>query len=214
MRRLTASLLLALSLALAGLTPSAKAHPHAWIDLKSTLIFDEDGQIVAVEMYWLFDDFYTAFVLEDIEYATDGKAAALIELAGANLENLAEYGYFADFQADGERVTYGPVETYDSGMEGERLWMSFVVPLSRPVDPREERVTFAVYDPTYYIEILYVAEGEKLRLSPEDTGCTARIQPPNPDPEVVAFAASLGPEESGGDSLGLLFAETVTVECP
>ena len=39
---------------------SANAHPHAWIDLRSTVVLNEAGQAVALEQEWLFDDFYTA----------------------------------------------------------------------------------------------------------------------------------------------------------
>ena len=36
------------------------AHPHAWIDLRSRVVLDDGGRVRALELDWLFDDFYTA----------------------------------------------------------------------------------------------------------------------------------------------------------
>ncbi|MBT5298977.1 MAG: DUF1007 family protein [Rhodospirillaceae bacterium] len=47
---------------LLSLSPSARAHPHAWIDLRSTVHLNGDGQIVGIEQEWLFDNFYTVSI--------------------------------------------------------------------------------------------------------------------------------------------------------
>ena len=44
----------------------AVAHPHAWIDLRSKILFDDDGRMTGLELEWLFGDFYSAYVLQDV----------------------------------------------------------------------------------------------------------------------------------------------------
>jgi ABC-type uncharacterized transport system substrate-binding protein len=191
----------------------ARAHPHAWIDLRTRVIMNDEGRLAALELEWLFDDFYTAYIAE--EFAEEGRPASefLPEVASTNLANLAEYDYFTDVRLDGERLPLGEVSGAATGLREKRLWLRFEVPLVEPVDPDSGRLTFAVYDPTYYIEILYL-EGETIGFTgPGAEACVGRIVPPNPSFEAIARASALDATESGGDGLGELFAETVVVEC-
>ncbi len=50
-------------------------------------------------------------------------------------------------------------------------------------------------------------------LSDGPSDCRFHIEAPEPDAALVAYAASLGINESGGDELGIQFAETVTIRC-
>jgi ABC-type uncharacterized transport system substrate-binding protein len=191
----------------------ALAHPHAWIDLRTRVIMNDQGRLAALELDWLFDDFYTAYIAE--EFAEEGRPASefLPEVASTNLANLAEYDYFTDVRLNGERLPLGEVSGAETGLREKRLWLRFEVPLVEPVDPDSGRLTFAVYDPTYYIEILYL-EGEAINFTgPGAEACVGRIVPPNPSFEAIARASALDATESGGDGLGELFAETVVVEC-
>lgn len=211
MRRLTALLIVALVLVW---TPSeSRAHPHAWIDIRSTVVFDEAGRVVAVELDWLFDPFYTVFILEDIAANGDPAEDALMELARANLRNLAEVDYFLEVRAVGLKQGLGAVESFETGVIDDRLRLAFRVPLADPIDPRTEEMTYAAYDPTYYVEILHV-EDDPITLEGAPLGaCSARIEEANPDAETVTLAAMLARDESGPDGLGRLFAETVHVAC-
>jgi ABC-type uncharacterized transport system substrate-binding protein len=113
----------------------------------------------ALELDWLFDDFYTALIAEDFVQEGRPPSEFLTEVANTNLANLAEYDYFTDVRLDGERLRLGEVTRSETGLRDKRLWLRFEVPLIEPVDPHSGRLTFAVYDPTYYIEILHL-EGE------------------------------------------------------
>jgi ABC-type uncharacterized transport system substrate-binding protein len=191
----------------------ALAHPHAWIDLRSRLVLDDEGRVRALELDWLFDDFYTAFIADEFVKAGRPSSEFLAGIAAQNLANLAEYNYFTDVRLDGERLPVGEVTQYETGLRDNRLWLRFEVPLAQPVDPRGGRLTFAVYDPTYYIEVLHL-EGESIAfIGPGAEKCSADIIPPNPSFESVALASALDRGESAGDGLGELFAETVVVSC-
>ena len=201
---------------LLGFSGSGQAHPHAWIDLRSTVVLDQDSKITGIRVHWIFDEFYTLFTLEVIDPDRDGIAepALVRELAKENLKNLAAYSYFTYVEADGQQPEYGPIVDYDSYLEGDNLIMEFVVPLVEPVDPTAQVFSYAVYDPTYYIEIFHI-EGYTVNADgPMPAGCVLELEAPNPNPEIVSFAASLDKTESGGDGLGTFFAERVHLRCP
>jgi ABC-type uncharacterized transport system substrate-binding protein len=172
-----------------------------------------EGRVTALELDWLFDDFYTAFVADEFVKQDRPPSEFLPEVANTYLNNPAEYGYFTDVRLDGERLPLGEPTGAESGLRDKRLWLRFEVPLVEPVDPNSGRLTVAVYDPTYYIEIVYL-EGEFVAFSgPGADACFGRVIPPNPSFEAIALASALDRTQSGGDGLGELFAETVVVEC-
>ncbi len=196
--------------------PSARAHPHAWIDLSTTVLFDEAGRVAALRVHWVFDEFYTLYAVEGLDADGDGKAdeEQLRELAKVNLESLSEYDYFTYMKVDGVQPAYDPVVDWETYMEEERLAMTFTVALLAPADPRRSDVSYAVYDPTYYIEVAHIS-GEPVRLEgavPE--GCSFKLQYPDPDDEMALFAANLDQNETAGDGLGAFFAEHVAILCP
>jgi ABC-type uncharacterized transport system substrate-binding protein len=153
--------------------------------------------------------------LETIDPDRDGNPEPKLVrgLAEENLKNLAAYSYFSYVKVDGEQPDYGPVVDYDSYLEGDRLIMEFVVPLGQPVDPRTQDFSYAVYDPTYYIEIFHVDAQSFTAEGPIPEDCVLELEEPNPNPEMVSFAASLDQTESGGDGMGAFFAEQVHLRC-
>ena len=65
---------MALALACAAIqTRVADAHPHAWIDVRVTVLFDGDGAITGLRQSWLFDEFYTAFATEGLDGDGDAR---------------------------------------------------------------------------------------------------------------------------------------------
>ena len=203
----------ALVLALTLPTAAAEAHPHAWIDLDTRLIFDAEGRLEAVELDWLFDEFYTAFIAE--EYSTAGltPSAFLEEVAAENLANLRPYDYFTDLEQNGVPLALGDVRRFETSIEGERLWLKFEVPLATPADPTAGPFTVAVYDPTYYIEVLYHPGHSPVLDGIAEGDCSTFVMPPTPTPEQVAMAFALDMNQSGENGLGRHFAEIATIDC-
>jgi len=46
-------------------TPTV-AHPHMWVDLESRVMLHNDGRSIAIQQTWLFDDFFSTAVMEDV----------------------------------------------------------------------------------------------------------------------------------------------------
>jgi ABC-type uncharacterized transport system substrate-binding protein len=191
-----------------GWTPAA-AHPHVWIDLRSTVVLDAKGHVTAIEQEWLFDPFFTVFAMEGLS----GTEEALNLLASENLEKLRSHDYFTAVRVNGAKAELGTVSEFASELHEGRLWMRFVVPLATAVDPTEQAFTFAVFDPTYYIEILHLQDDVVAFRGADAAGCSSLIVPPTPTLESVMLSRAMDLDAEPNTALGGIFAERVEVTC-
>jgi len=191
------------------------AHPHVWIDLRSTLLFNDRGEITGLDIHWAFDEFYSLYVVERIDPDGDGKGdrKALVDLAAQSIKELKDYRYFTFASSDGKAVPYGTVETFDADIKDGRFIMTFTLPFAEPVDPRESAFTYAAYDPSYYIEIVHAEGGGVEFAGTGATGCASRVEEPDPSIEQVSLAAALDRNQTAASGFGAFFAETVHVTC-
>ncbi len=193
----------------------ADAHPHAWIDVSVNLVFDAAGRVTELHQTWLFDDFYSMFVMEGAVAIGGGEPSqeALDDLMRQNMINLAEYSYFTEAKSGEVLLSFGTPFNLATGLSGSRLEMSFALPIVDPPIAAGMPFSYSIYDPTYYIEMLHTKAEDKITLQNGPAGCAAVLEQPEPDPEQVMFAAALGPTEDGPVGLGQIFAETVRVSC-
>jgi ABC-type uncharacterized transport system substrate-binding protein len=191
----------------------AFAHPHAWVDLRSALVFDDDGRIVAIEEEWFFDTLYSALVAEELHVNEGEVEDVLDELAQINLASLKDYDYFTKVLAGDDVVAIDEVTEYEIAMRDDRLWLKFTVPLDEPVDPRETPLSYSVYDPSYYIEMFHIEDDPIMLTGGAADGCSALREQSQPTFEDVALAAALDKTQTGPADLGALFAEWVHVDC-
>lgn len=207
------TLLPVLSVLAVCLSGSAIAHPHGWIDLRSTVILDADGRVIAIEQEWLFDELYSVFATDGWDMESSAGKSALHELAKGNLENLRAYDYFTEILVDDDRHQPGEVQDFETEIRESRIWMRFVMPLETPVDPKSQPFSYSVYDPTYYIEVLHM-QGDVIAFGGPASGrCVGEITKPEPTFEAVSLAQSLAIDDEADDTLGRLFAERVDVTC-
>ena len=73
----------------------AVAHPHVWISVEATVIY-ENGTIAGLRQRWTFDEFYSAMAVQGLDANNDGNydQSELAELAKVNVEGLKDYEYF------------------------------------------------------------------------------------------------------------------------
>lgn len=199
-----------IALILATIAAPAWAHPHAWIDLRTTFLM-KDGRIAAIEEEWLFDEFHTSYALSAVKGRID--RASLLDLAGRNLTNLKPYGYFTEISAAGRAVKADTVTSFDSAVRDKRLWLRFVLPLVAPINPRAGPVTVAIFDPSYYIEMLH-QEGEPVYFRGHGAeACFGDIRAPKPSMRDIGRAAALDRTATPDTSLGRLFAQRIAIRC-
>jgi len=204
-RRWTTVLVIAASLP----TP-AVAHPHVWIDLAMQVLFDSSGRVTGLRETWLLDEFYTAYATRGIDVADPDKLRALLDV---NMKNLADVAYFTKVTVGETAISPGKIMEASSRMRDKRLELTFVLPFVEPADVTAAPLVYAIYDPTYFIEILHEEGGNAIRLINSPRGCRYRLIPPHPSMESVALAAALDTTQTASYELGELFAEKVSVRC-
>ncbi len=205
------ALLAAPALALASF--GVHAHPHAWIDVRSTIVISSDGLISAIEQEWLFDDLYSLAVIDEMAMDSPQKKMDVGDFAARVIENLGPYGYFMRITADDRPVSIGTATEFKSEMKGQQLLLSFTVPFAEALDPLRYAVKFAVYDPTYFIQMTHRPQDPPGFKGDERHRCEAQVKQPNPSPKTIARAFAMDRGATPDDDLGDLFAETVHIQC-
>jgi ABC-type uncharacterized transport system substrate-binding protein len=210
----------AVALACVAFATPALTHPHAWIETRSDVVFDDQGRIAAINVEWDFDQWYSEMAVEGLDENGDGfySAGELRPLARENLIALKDYDYFVKARAGAEAVKYGDVSQYGMIYSNGILKMHFTLPLAQPVDPFAAEFVYRIYDPSFYIAIDF-AENNPLALlgNPPDP-CRIELRPAPTGAEIEATRDMLAekgqdwqpPEE---DDFGSMFAQPVAVVC-
>lgn len=205
-------------LAMAGVaatTLPARAHPHVWVDVRNTLLFDDEGRVTGVRAEWLFDALFSAFALSEADADKDGavSAAELVPLADGYLESLREFDYFMDVSSGGavigmEDATGGLAEDRDG-----RLWFAFTVPFASPVDAMLGDLEVRSYDPTYYVA-LDMAESDAVALGPRAVqACRVAVEPPKDGGDWQTLADSMLEDTAAVRSVAARYASVVRLTC-
>jgi ABC-type uncharacterized transport system substrate-binding protein len=138
MRRVIVSVCLAFA---CSSTPAAWAHPHVWIDMRSSVNFNDKGGVDAIGIAWTFDEFYSQFATDGLDKNKNGKldAGELQELADTYAKNLKEYQYFTFVQTDGKTAETGQPTNAKAVFHEGQLTFAFRLPLKATVDRAQRR---------------------------------------------------------------------------
>lgn len=159
----------AVALALAATT--ARAHPHIWIDAGAELRF-ADGRLVAIEQRWVFDEVFSDFIRQEHDRDGDGRfdAEETEAVRREAFESLAELGWLTHLRIGEEHVALPEAQAFTVAVEEGLVVYRFSLPLPEPADPSGGPVVLSLYDETYYIDILLVAE-QAVRLTGAPEAC-------------------------------------------
>ena len=209
--------------ALAGLalcSGSALAHPHVIIEGWSDVIFNDAGLIEGIYVEWAFDENYSEIAIEGLDANDDGfySAAELDVLTRENIAALKDYNYFVYAKADGKRLTYGDVTEYTQILTGKVLKLHFKVPLAEPVDPRQVKFNYKIYDPSFYIAIDYSAKNPVNALGNIPAQCKVELGKVVADEQTEQTREMLSTkgqdwQPDAEEDFGALFAQPVDVLC-
>jgi ABC-type uncharacterized transport system substrate-binding protein len=186
----------------------ALAHPHVWVTVEATLLY-ENGAFSGITHKWTFDEAYTTMAIEGLDKNQDGKydRAELAELAKVNIDALKDFEYFTFPRLSEQALKLGEPRDYWLEHKDGVLSLHFTVPFASPVLPEAKGLTFAVYDPTFFIAFELAKTERPIQLgrgAPE--GCSLKIDTPD-QRETAALGGGMAP--LGAISLG----RTVAVEC-
>ena len=203
--------------AFACLTPAlAWAHPHVWIDMRSSVNFNDKGAVDAIGVAWTFDEFYSQFATDGLDKNKNGTLdpAELQDLADTYAKNLREYQYFTFIQADGKAAQTGVPTNAKAVFNKGRLTFAFRLPLKAIVDPAAIKLTYSSFDPTYYIDIAPVATNAVVFTGPAPKGCSfAMRKVDTTKPGALNLAQSVKMTTPVNDVLNATNATIVDITC-
>lgn len=202
-----------------GIAPSARAHPHIFVDADIEIVFDEAGQPEGIWISWTYDALFSMLLVSDM--GLDAEFTGTIPederdaLDGFDMNWIEGYHGDTHVTQGGQALALsGPVEWVSDYRDGQLHSRHLRHLLEKP-DLAQEW-TIAVYDPTYYTSYGLVG-------MPEITGradCTARVFEPDWDAAGAQLEAALDEVLGGGGDIeadfpmvGALFSEEVRITC-
>lgn len=196
----------------------ARAHPHGWIDLSVRVITDDEGVVSGLHQTWRMDPFYSLVVFEELQQVENASLEEGLDQLGTEIrDNLSGEHYLTEVRINDEPQALGEVSEYTAMERDGRLVFMFILPLESPQPLADATLTYQVFDPTYYIEVVHEEEGGQPRddalILQGEPACELSVIAADPDPERVMQAALLDKDESGEPGLGRFFAETGQVDC-
>jgi len=205
---------------LACASAPASAHPHVWIEMRSDIVFTDDGLIKGVNLEWTFDDAYTQMALDGLDADGDGvySQAEIEPLTKENIASLKDYGYFTVMRFGGEKQAIGEVTEFGQIWSNDKLALHFHVPLKTPVDPAKGEFTLKVYDAEFFIAIDYVKDDPVAVLGKIPAACKLAVKPVPTDAELEATRQMLSTkgkdwQPENNEDFGAMFAQAVAIEC-
>jgi ABC-type uncharacterized transport system substrate-binding protein len=206
--------------ALAAAAAPAAAHPHVWIEMRSDVVFDDKGQITAMNLMWTFDDGYAQMAIDGLDTNGDGvySPSELEPLTKENIASLKDYEFFTVMRFNGQKQALGEVTEFGQIWSNDKLQLHMRVPLKTPVDPAKGEFVAKVYDPDFFIAIDYAKDEPVTAIGAMPKACAIVVKPVPSDAEIEETRAMLstkGPEwkPENDEDFGALFAQPVTVQC-
>lgn len=217
-RRMRRTAALALAAGAIALLPSqAAAHPHVFADARLEVTVAPDGTVEKLAHVWRFDDVFSSTVLMEFDKNGDLKLdqSELDTLSQTINESIAEYKYFQTVLADGKDVAMAKPEHLVADFPDNQLLILFESKPDKPLKLSHDKVSFGVYDPTFYTAIDYVNDSD-MHISGLPKGCSSRIVRPDPDEAIAANQATLTEaffNDPTGNDMSKIFATRLEVTC-
>jgi len=204
-----------LAVGLAISTVSAVAHPHVWVSVKATVLY-ENGTMSGLQQAWTFDEAYTTMAIEGLDTDGDGNydRKELAELAKVNIDGLKEFDYFTFAKLGDGGLTFNEPVDYWLEYVGGVLTLHFKLPLEKPVLAESPGFTFSVYDPSFFIAFDLAKDNPVQLAASAPAGCKANVTIPAKDVEDTKRLGEAFFQELGGDAdYGVALAKTIAVNC-
>ncbi|KUF11401.1 DUF1007 family protein [Pseudoponticoccus marisrubri] len=217
MRRRSRQLATALVAAHVAAGPVA-AHPHVWIDGGVDFALGPGGQLEALHVTWLYDEFETLYMLAEAGMGLNAEGVLDAPDREALVAQLSEFP--ADFDGSAHLAIGGAAvpldwpENVDARIIDGRLQMTFTRQLATPAPLAGRAAEVAFYESTYFFAFSIT---QPPQIRPEGADCTGEVIPFDPDsapPGLLTKLAALDREETPEtENVGALFADRIVVTC-
>jgi ABC-type nickel/cobalt efflux system permease component RcnA/ABC-type uncharacterized transport system substrate-binding protein len=202
-------LLAALVLFVLSALPAA-AHPHVFVTVKSTIVY-EKGMPKAVRHSWRFDDMFSSFAVQGLDTDGDGRysRAELQDLAAVNVSSLKEFDFFTFGAAGSGDLSFAEPVDYWLDHDGTALTLNFTLPVTSAIKSDTTRIE--IYDASYFVAFALVPENP-VALEGAPDGCRVDAEAAdNAEGQKLTedFFSNLDPEQGWGKQ----FANAFVVRC-
>ncbi|SEA90220.1 DUF1007 family protein [Rubrimonas cliftonensis] len=191
------------------------AHPHVFIEVGATFVFDDENRLAAVRIEHRYDALVSLFVLNEFGIdpfspLSDDSVARLVEDQAAMLK--ADNGFAALAVERRDTPLHGP-DAVTVSLREDRLQVAFALRLAAPVALEDQEATLAVFDPVYFIAF----EMDGAVMTEGGTGCAAEAVEWAPTDVLAALESSLfslaADEVPDDPTVGRLFAAKARATC-
>ena len=191
---------------------SILAHPHAFIDMQTTPII-ENNQLTGLSMKWTLDEPSSSAVIYDMKQAkTKNDQQKLIDDVMGNIVSEHYFSYLYDAQNNKIKYSSHP-KNYGVKIQGLQLQYYFDVPLAHSQKLEKNTFSLQTYDPTYYVAMTYASKSA-VDFSALPKNCQGKLIEPNVDEKIQTYASSLDKSQKNeDDSLGIMFAQKIIIQC-
>ena len=195
----------------------AHAHPHVFAEAKMTLVVNASGGVDKLVHNWVFDDAFSSTVLVEFDKDLDLKLneAELKDVQDTIVGSIGEYNYFQTISNNGAAVKMARPPNLTAKMDGTTLVISFDSAPDK-ILPLHGKVSFGIYDPTFYTAIDFIADTD-LQAPSLPAGCEAKVIRPSPEEAMAQNQKNLTEsffETTDAVSMGQLVATRLEVTCP
>lgn len=207
-------------LCLGAITAPALAHPHVWVTASLDLVFNDQGQISAVNHAWSFDPAYAEMAIDGLDTNNDGEYSPeeLVPLTTDNMTALKDYDYFTVMRVKGEKQLLADAVEATQLYANGRLTLYFQLPFKTPIDPKSGEVMLKVYDPEFFIDFQFPDEAPVSMVGTGPSGCKLEVKAPPTTEELDQtreMLSSKGPDwkPETAEDFGAMFARAIMYTC-
>ena len=194
-----------------------QAHPHNWINVKTQLLLNADNKLIEIQQSWEFDAIYSMITSASIKNTYEDESEGLALMAETMRKNLSSHSYFSNLIVDGKSLLIPTASLATLKIEQQDpisiMTLDFTLRFENPIDVKDKKVIWSVYDPTYYIAMNHKDVSDVNIIGGQDIECGKDLVIPKPTEETVAYASSLDKSNRDTDGLGDQFAERAILQC-
>ena len=151
--RLSISLVFA-TLLLLVFSQTSFSHPHAFIDNKLTMIFDNEG-FAGIRVEWVFDEFFSSMIAGDYDRNQNNilENSEITAIKKEAFDNLANFDYFTAIRIGEKPFKIKYVRDFSAALKEGTLIYDFFIPCHVKAISAFKEIVVSQYDPTYYTDM-------------------------------------------------------------
>lgn len=142
-----------------SLSDSVISHPHVFVDVELTVVFDDKG-LIGFKQRWIFDEMFSSSILASFDKNSDNilDVHEIEAIKKGAFENLRNYEYFTHVLIDGRTFLIQYVTEFSAKVQGNRLIYTFFVPCHVTAVSQFKDIVVSLFDKTYYTDVALLTD--------------------------------------------------------